>query len=98
MASKEVKISLNEYGFNLSSRLLAKEIISNKKNEIATNKVVVLDFLNVKYMSYSFATEFVDYFYNHNIEFKLLNQNKFIDEQMDSIIPLSQKSKNMAFA
>lgn len=57
---KRAEIFLSKYGRNLGSRMFAKEVFSDIKNDLIVANEVYLNFSNVDRITLSFGTELID--------------------------------------
>ncbi len=79
----EVKIELEVYGSNLGTRLLGRKIILDFEEKTNSCESVILDFHGVRFMSFSFASEMIDYFEKINKNVTFLNESINIRNQLN---------------
>lgn len=75
-------IKLSDFGRNLGSRILARQIIQDLSESILNDRDVVLDFDKIQYMSFSFATETIDFLEINNCNVSIVNAKELIGLQL----------------
>jgi hypothetical protein len=75
-------IKLSNFGRNLGSRILARQIIQDLNESILNDRDVVLDFDGIRYMSFSFATETIDFLEINECNISIVNAKELIGLQL----------------